>query len=52
MGTWWLEEHLQRSQLDPVTRQDLSGKATYENVALRNAVRHYREHYQTFRIVS
>ena len=48
----WLEEHLQHSRYDPLTRIEIAGKAVYSNVALRNAVDHYRMNFQRFRILS
>jgi hypothetical protein len=41
----YILDHMKHSQLDPVTRMDLTGTPMYDNVALRNAVEHFRLHY-------
>ncbi len=46
-----IEEHLVDSHLDPLTRKDLTGHPAYDNIALRDAVEHYRLHQQRFRII-
>ena len=47
-----IERHLEKSKLDPMTGVDISGRELYANVALRNAVEHYRLHHQRFCILS
>jgi hypothetical protein len=47
----YLEEWLESSSADPVTRTDLAGSAHYPNVALRNLVDHYRLHFRRFRVL-
>jgi hypothetical protein len=46
-----IEEHLQVSKFDPLTRIDISDKPIYSNFALKSAVEHYRLNYQRFRIL-
>jgi hypothetical protein len=48
---YYIEEHLQVSKFDPLTRMDISDKPIYSNNALKSAVEHYRSHYQRFRIL-
>lgn len=43
-------EHLERSTLDPLTRENLAGKPIYDNVALRHAVEHCRLHHERFSV--
>lgn len=45
-------EHLKYSRLDPVTRIDISGLPMYDNIAMRDAVDHYRLNHQKFSILS
>ena len=47
-----LEEHMETSTLDPLTRVDLEGCPIFDNIALRHAVEHYRLHYSLHRILS
>jgi hypothetical protein len=46
-----IEEHLEESALDPMTRKEIRGMPLYPNIALRAAVDHYRLHFQCFRIL-
>jgi hypothetical protein len=44
-----LEYMNNHSQLDPVTRMDLTDTPMYDNVALRNVVEYFRMQYQRYR---
>lgn len=46
-----LKTHLRTSRQCPVTRTDISEIPMYDNIALRNAVLHYRMHHHRFRIL-
>ncbi len=46
-----LEEWLETSSVDPVTRVDLSGTRHFSNIALRNLVDKYRLHFQRFKLL-
>jgi U-box domain len=47
-----IDEHLRGSQLDPVTGMNIGGLPLYDNIAMRNAVEHYRLNHQKFTILS
>eukprot|EP00798_Chlamydomonas_sp_ICE-L_P004735 gene4735-biopygen15016 len=46
-----IEEWLTTSSADPLTRTNIGGAPIYSNVAMKNALDHYRLHYQRFRIL-
>lgn len=47
----YLEESLEHSSLDPVSRIDLAGTQHYSNIALRDLVEQYRLNFHRYRIL-